>query len=132
MLNLLTRNTTVSFSTFNDALLNTRFENVLVVSTMDYQDAVLKTGVDAKHAAIWPYIKDRVNLVNDPKSYDYYNVQLSNGERVVVGEIWIDPDTIRTISNIKKTALLEFDNPQQQTRFEVLMKENRLNYTYQV
>lgn len=127
---MLTLQTTVDFATYNDAALNTTFKSVKAVSRLDYQDAKLRSDVASKHTLMWPYVTDRAKYKDDPKSYSYYSVEFQSGERTVIGEAWINPNTIKIISEIVKEATLYFDNPEQQSRFEAVMNANRLKYQY--
>lgn len=126
---MLTKGTTVNFATHNDDILNTRFKNVKVIGELDYKDAALHMDIDSRHAGMWPFIPASA-YKDDPTSYGYYRVEFASGERTVVGEAWINKDTIVVVSNIVKKATLTFTNATEQQRFESVMAANNLVYKY--
>ncbi len=129
---MLTKDKTYDLATWQDSVLNETFNGVRVMSIMDYEDARAIMDVDSRHLSMWPYVEEaqKAKYANDPRSYQYYRLQLPNGSRTILGEAWLNPTTIQEVSAIVKEATLTFASPEQKARFESLMAANGLKYQY--
>lgn len=89
--------TTVSFSVYPTAVLNSKFQNVVILGILDSTTARdLGTAVDELHANVFNSLP--AGTPNDPDAYMYVRIQFANGQRQILGIPWIKESSI-VVSN---------------------------------
>lgn len=63
--------------------------------------------LNAKHANLYPYFKDKVKGVNDPAAYDYLVVKGRNGQLEAIGIPWILDSSFKIIEGRRCTITIE-------------------------
>lgn len=95
-----------SFEVYPVTLLPTPFKKVkILIGSMDADTARSLADPDPDHAAYLPLLPPGTSKSADAYSYVY--VQLQTGEKVVVSEAWIKPETIQKVEGVRITAVVE-------------------------
>lgn len=94
---LLQPGVTVDFSVVAPELLTQGWKDSVILGRIDMSTAqALGLDVQAKHSAIYPYIKGS-GVENNPNSYQYVRVQKPSREIHILGIPWIMVETIQVI-----------------------------------
>lgn len=86
-------NDTVSFQVYPSAVIGTIFNYCKITAVLDYDSAKLRRDVDALHENCYPTLP--VGVPDSPRQYFFLKVQLSSGEEVILGQPYIDANTIK-------------------------------------
>lgn len=89
---------TVDFVVDAPQIVGTGFENVYILGEIDSTTAIaLGDDVYAKHRNIYPFIKDKPGVADNPDSYMYIRVKKLNGSVVILGKPWIREESIKVV-----------------------------------
>lgn len=79
----------------------------VLAPSMTYQVArFIDPEIAAKHAALFPYFKEKVQGVDDPNGYQYFTIQLPNGRTEVIGYPWVNDVTFVTVKGRTRTYVV--------------------------
>lgn len=100
-LNLIQKGDIINFDMITPGIFGAQYKGAIVVSVAPYELAQLvDTSVAVKHAAFYPFFKDKVNNVNNPAIYNYFILQLdkTKSDMIAIGFPWINSDSIKSIT----------------------------------
>lgn len=95
-----------SFDVYPSSILGTSFQNVTILSIMDYETA-LSMGVDvaATHVNVYPFLPN--GTPDDPAATDYVRIQTASGAKTILGMSWINLSTIESITARIATVVID-------------------------
>lgn len=110
MANAIMKNNGVyDFETYAPSILGTGFKRVEILGHMPYVTAiVLDQDLNSRHAEIFSLGTLPTGTPNDARQYDYYRVKKMDGSIVMIGEAWIDVDSI--VESDVKNAVVTIKN----------------------
>lgn len=114
-----------SFELYPAAMIGTNFVDVIYQDRISYNSVHL-FGVDpnAEHVRVYPTLPP--GSPNDPAAYNWLSFKTQNGDLVVVGELWIKPETL--VVNQQLTYYVTIYNANENTPTEVRQALNALGY----
>lgn len=83
---------TVSFQVYPSAIIGTVFNHCQITAVLDYDTAKLRRDVDALHEKCYPTLP--ASVPDNPRQYHYLKIALSSGEEVILGQPYIEVDTL--------------------------------------
>lgn len=93
--------TTVTFQLYSgaSAVIPDSFTQCVVTSKIDYEDVRnFNADPDALHQLVFPTLPANT-CPSDPSKYSWLSVKTLTGGRLIIGEPWINPDTIQVTTN---------------------------------
>ena len=85
-----------------------RVEVKVIAGEIEYEAARgFDPQVANKHTALFPYFKEVVGNINDPRAYRYMIVMNSSGQTEVIGLPWVLDSTFRTVSSRTATYVVQ-------------------------
>lgn len=95
-----------NFDVYPSSILGTNFQNVTVLSIMDYETA-LSMGADAagNHANMYPLLPE--GTPDDPSATDYIRILTSSGVKTILAVSWIDLSTLELVES--RTAVVTIE-----------------------
>ena len=95
-----------SFEVYPTSLIPTEFKKVsILIGSMDADMARSLQDIDTNHASFMPLLPPGTS--KNVEAYKYIYVKLPTGERTVVSEAWIRPDTVQKVAGVRITAVVE-------------------------
>lgn len=99
---------TVDFTVEATNVVGTGFESCVIMGKFDAETAIsLGCDVRSKHMNIYPLIKNKPGVTNDPDSYEYIRVRKVNGEQVILGIPWIMESSIQLIERRNISVIIQ-------------------------
>lgn len=86
---------TINFRTNAVPILGAEIRNAKVLGFLDPASAKFYGDILAKHISVYPYLPE--GTADDPYSYSYLKVALSNGTETVYGIPWVDQSSIAIV-----------------------------------
>jgi len=94
-----------SFDVYPSAILGTSFQNVTILSIMDYESALNFGDIASLHINVFPYLPE--GSPDDPTATDYVRIRTSSGAATILGVNWINPATIEQVTSQRAIATIE-------------------------
>jgi hypothetical protein len=94
-----------SFDVYPSSILGTNFQNVTILSIMDYESALAFQDIAALHVNIYPTLPPATP--DDPTATDYVRIRTASGARTILGMSWINLATIEQIDSRKASVLID-------------------------
>lgn len=95
-----------SFEIYPSAMVQTAFKKVTVlIAAMSADVARSFSDIDAAHQSYLPTLPP--NTSKNVDSFQYVYVQLPTGEKTVLAECWIKPETVQEVQGVRITAVVE-------------------------
>ena len=95
-----------SFEVYPTTMVATVFKKVrILIGSMTADVARSLTDVDSNHAAFMPLLPP--GTVKSADAHRFIYVELPTGEKVVLCEAWIKPDTVQKVEGVRITAIVE-------------------------
>lgn len=115
-----------NFNVFPSTLLGSDFTASTVLSILSPIDALKEIDIYSKHSLYYPYLP--AGVPNDPMSYDYVRIQLSSGNKIILGLPWIDQNSIVLVSSQTVTVTLTGVAPTDIPLLKSILAANNLKY----
>lgn len=107
------------------------FTNVTVLGVMSYDGATfIDNELRSKHTNMYPYFKDKVANVDNPKNYSYLIVKLPSGKTMAIGLPWIVEGSYKEVGD--KTASIIITGFQEKYRDPILDLLGNLGATFTI
>jgi hypothetical protein len=87
-----------TFNTTAPSMLGTTVKNAKLIAIMDYQTAVQYDNIDLKYRSIYPLLPN--GTPDRPDSSIYYRFLSESGEKIILADVWIQSDTLETVSHV--------------------------------
>lgn len=123
----------VNFDMIRPGIFGDQYKAAIIASVGDFNVAqAIDPDVVAKHENFFPFFKDKVDNVNNPKLYKYLILQLdkTNPKLTVIGKHWINADSLITIQSRNATVIIQ--NFQEFHRAPLTDFLEGLNVSYQL
>jgi hypothetical protein len=102
----------VNLQIYPNGLLNISYNNVLIGSDLDYEDAKSFEDVDAYHKAMYPSLP--VNSASaDPSQLNYLRVRTLGGETFTLAREWMVPTSVSVMGTVNASVPLINVSPTQ-------------------
>lgn len=94
-----------NFDVYPSAILGTSFQNVTILSIMDYESALNFGDIASLHINVFPYLPD--GTPDDPTATDYVRIRTSSGVATILGVNWINLLTIEQVNSRRAVVTVE-------------------------
>ena len=94
-----------SFDVYPSQLLGNDFQNVTVLSILDFDTALQFMDVPALHTNVFPTLP--AGTPDDPAAYDYVKIKTASGQNTILGIPWINQATIALVESRKMTIVID-------------------------
>lgn len=115
-----------NFNVYPSILLGSDFTGSTVISILSPIDAIKEIDIYAEHARYYPYLP--AGVPDDPTSYDYVRIQLSSGNKIILGLTWIDQSSVQLVSSQTATVTLTGVAPADVATLKAILAANNLKY----
>lgn len=115
-----------NFDVYPSAILGTSFQNVTILSIMDYESALNFGDIASLHVNVFPYLPE--GSPDDPTATDYVRIRTSSGAATIIGVNWIVAETIEQVNSRRAIATIENVTSSDVPRIISALTQNGFNF----
>jgi hypothetical protein len=113
------------FDVYPSGILGNDFQNVTVLSIMDYESAIQMADIPAIHANVFPTLP--AGTPEDPSATNYLKIRTANGQTTVLGLSWIKEETVQEVNSIAVQVTISGVATEDVSRIRVALAQNGFN-----